>query len=90
MYYNTFCQCRNHNGLHRHEDQTMATAIAALLGPDWMLMLNEERDRGRGRKVTVEDLRCRLELVQSLLDHRPALHDLKELIALGYYGPVEA
>lgn len=89
MYYNTWVQCRDHNGLHDKGDQTMSTAIAALLGPGYGLMMNAERDYGRGRKVTEEDLKCRLEIVQSLLDHRPTFYDTEELVRKGYYGPWE-
>lgn len=85
----SFCQCRNHNGLHDKGSQTMANAINHLLGPEWIQRHELERDAHRypNDKVHVEDLKARLQVYEMLWEHRPTLYDTKELIARGYYGP---
>jgi hypothetical protein len=84
----TFCQCKNHNGLHDKGSQTMANAINQLLGPEWVQRHEAERDahRSPNNKVGIEVLKARLQLYEMLWAHRPALYDTNELRARGYYG----
>lgn len=82
----TFVQCANHNLLHDKGSPTMSTALALLLGKDWMLRQEIERAAHRDGKVPIWELRDRIERYRLLLDNRPSLYTTEQLVELGYYG----
>ena len=85
----TFVQCSAHNKLHYEGDQTMTAALTALFGDQWdwwIGMVNSERIAHAREIPRIDDLRVRLEVYDMLWEHRPRLHDVKSLIAAGYYG----
>lgn len=82
----TFCQCRNHNGLHDRGSQTMAYAIANLLGKEWQARHEVERDaHRRGYKIPIWELEERLERYRTLWENRPSVYTTRDLEKMGYY-----
>ena len=82
----TFCQCRNHNGLHDKGSQTMGLAVDMLLGTEWHRQHEIERDAHRNAKITTSDLQDRLKFYQELWDNRPSVFAPEMLKELGYYA----
>jgi len=83
----SFVQCRNHNGLHHHNSQTMSAAVGGLLGLEWQATLDAERAAHRDGKVSLGVLRERIERYRALYDNCPATYNTKLLLQLGYYTP---
>lgn len=79
---NTRVQCANHNLIHHLGDPTLFIVV----GEYRLGKLRDEMQAHRGQKPTAEDLKCRLEVYDMLLEHRPSVFNKERLEALGYYG----
>lgn len=83
---NTFKQCSAHNTLHYRGDQTFINWYVRTFGEAGHTAIVQETARHRGQRQTVAELRELVSLYESLLDNRPSVYDLAEMIRRGFYG----
>jgi len=81
----TFCQCSNHNKIHRADKEVMKKALTALLGAAWVKHIEVERRVHKNNKVWETDIAERLERYQRLWDNWPAVYTVRSLLLAGYY-----
>jgi hypothetical protein len=83
---NSFCQCANHNLLHKVGDHIFGLWYDIQFGTDAHNALLDCARRSVGKKPTIWELQDWIARVKYLLDDRPALYTLAHLVELGYYG----
>jgi hypothetical protein len=87
---NTYSQCRDHNGLHKHGSQTMGVWFVKEFGQHVADAMQAERSahRNQDRKTwELEEMLARFEQLYQDRFYAP-LDDLQAMIAAGYYGEV--
>ncbi len=86
---NTFAQCRDHNGLHKHGAQTMAIWFCDYFGAEVAKALEAERDAHRKQDRNVVELEELLAHYDELYQNRYYVTPERDaLIRAGYFGEV--
>jgi len=83
---NSFCQCGNHNLMHKHEDPVFGVWYSGTFGQAASEAILADVRAHAGKKPAEWELQEWIDELRSLLDDRPAVHTLELLIERGYYG----
>jgi hypothetical protein len=86
---NVFVQCGSHNYLDFHGDKSYGVWFISMFGVEAARAMEIERNAGRGKKHTIDQLEFILAHYDDLYQNRYTVNlDLRSLVAAGYYGSI--